>query len=117
MAWHISEFPVFPVGTMDKTTCLAPSPCTVLQHYPGKLCTLNEAYMALCHTTRCDIYGWYRVNTSMVDCTTPLRIYFRHFELEKNTHKIGIFKNHSRTTADPEKAKYYVKQRQLGGAM
>ena len=65
-------------------TSLAPPPRTVLQHYPGKLYTLKQASMASCHTTRHDIYGWYHVNTRMVDRTTALGIYFRHFELEKN---------------------------------
>lgn len=42
---------------------LAP-PCTVLQHYPDKLWTLQQVYMASHHTIRDHAYGWYHMYTS-----------------------------------------------------
>lgn len=58
---------------------------TVLQHYPGKLHTLQQAHMASHHTTRHDIDSWYHANTSIVDYTTVLRIYFTRWTRETHT--------------------------------
>lgn len=101
----MSEFPVFPVGTMETrlhrfgSFSMAQSSNIIQASY------ILSNKPTWHHTTPQDMTLTVGIMRTSALWTIPQYLEFiSHVELEKHTHKIGIFKNHSRTTGDPEKA-------------